>query len=160
MKNDAPRERTKAEPITERIHAAVIAHRAYERVRLRFEKAFHGERQQELLRRTTSRVPPGRPHRQVVTGLAGKLRCFCWLVEESGFEGATVRAVLTGLRMFGRFSYPTHVSTKMEDALAWMLPHLHEPDKWRSKVPAATSAIRQAREIRRIASSGDDNGRK
>ena len=95
-----------------------------------------------------------------LAGLAGKLRCFCWLVEESGFEGATVRAVLTGLRMFGRFSYPTHVATKMEDALAWMLPHLHGPDKWRAKVPAASSAIRHAREMHRLASAGDDNGRK
>jgi hypothetical protein len=52
------------------------------------------------------------------------LLCLCWLVEGSGFQGAMARALLTGVRLFGRLSFPTHVATHLDEAVVWMLPHL------------------------------------
>jgi hypothetical protein len=57
-------------------------------------------------------------------GLAGALRSFCWVVEGTGFQGAMVRGVLNGIRMFSRNSYPTFVTGNLDEALAWTLPHL------------------------------------
>ncbi|MDP9151832.1 MAG: hypothetical protein M3O36_18070 [Myxococcota bacterium] len=108
-----------------------------------------------------SKPPPPEVRAAINTALAalaGQLRCFCWLVEESGFEGATVRAVLTGLRMFGRFSYPTHISTTLDDSLTWMLPHLRAPDQWRTHIPSASAAIRSARESARYLNAPNEPG--
>jgi hypothetical protein len=60
----------------------------------------------------------------LLASLANKLRGACWLVEGGGFQGAMVRAVLTGLRLFGRYPYATHVSTQLTEALTWLLPQL------------------------------------
>src|SRR5947209_1528414 len=46
---------------------------------------------------------------QLMHKLGRSLRCLCWMVEGSGFQGAMVRAVLTGLKTFGRFPYPCQV---------------------------------------------------
>jgi hypothetical protein len=61
---------------------------------------------------------------EALKGLAGALRCLCWVVEGSGFQGAMVRAVLNGIRMFSRHQYPTFITVNLEEALAWMLPRL------------------------------------
>jgi hypothetical protein len=60
----------------------------------------------------------------LLADLGDKLRCVCWLVEGGGFQGAMARAVLTGLRLFGRYPYATHLSTQLTDSLKWLLPHL------------------------------------
>jgi hypothetical protein len=52
------------------------------------------------------------------------IRCLCWIVEGTGFQGAMVRGVCNGLRVFRRRPYPTKVATEMHQALSWMLPHL------------------------------------
>ncbi len=57
------------------------------------------------------------------------VRCICWIVEGTGFQGAMVRAVLTGLRLLSRRPYPTQIVTSIEDAVSWMLPHLKLRDR-------------------------------
>jgi hypothetical protein len=52
------------------------------------------------------------------------LLCFCWLVEGTGFPAAIARGILTGIRVFGRFSYPTQIANSLPDALEWMSPYL------------------------------------
>src|SRR5262245_57929704 len=61
---------------------------------------------------------------EAINNVLGSLRCLCYLVEGTGFQGAMVRAVLTGMRFLGQRPYATHVSTDLEDALGWMLGHL------------------------------------
>jgi hypothetical protein len=69
------------------------------------------------------------------------LRCICWLVEGSGFQGAMVRAVLTGLRFFVRAQYPRSIVTSLEEGIAWMLPHLEGGAKRVHRVKEAAAAI-------------------
>ena len=73
-------------------------------------------------------TPPREDTRRAMNDLMKKLgpslRCLCWMVEGSGFQGAMVRAVLTGLKAFGRFGYPCHVSTDLNEALGWMREQL------------------------------------
>jgi hypothetical protein len=78
--------------------------------------------------------------------LGPSLRCLCWLVEGGGFHSAMVQAVLTGLRMFGRYSYATHVSTDLHEALEWMLPHLQGGPMRLKGVPAMSRVVRAQRE--------------
>jgi hypothetical protein len=93
--------------------------------------------------------PPSEDSRKALNagleGLAGALRCICWLVEGSGFQGAMVRAVLTGLRFVALRSYATHVSTNMDEAIAWMLTHLANPDDRGSDVVTAREEIMRRR---------------
>jgi hypothetical protein len=70
-----------------------------------------------------------------------RLRCICWLVEGTGFQGAMVRAVLTGLRFFVRAQYPRNIVTSLEEAIAWMLPHLEGGAKRVHRVEQAAEAI-------------------
>jgi hypothetical protein len=95
-------------------------------------------------------VPPSAEARNAISALlahVGKgLRCLCWLVEGSGFQGAMVRAVLVGLKVFGRYPYATHVSTDLGEALTWMLEQLQGRGLARlGDVPAAERSIRQQR---------------
>jgi hypothetical protein len=69
------------------------------------------------------------------------LRCICWLVEGSGFQGAMVRAVLTGLRFFVRAQYPRSIVTSLEEAITWMLPYLEGGPKRVHHVEQAAEAI-------------------
>ncbi len=71
----------------------------------------------------------------------GSLRCMCWLVEGSGFQGAMVRAVLTGLRLVVQRSYDTHVSTNIDEALGWMLTHLGNRASGPAEIEDARRAI-------------------
>jgi hypothetical protein len=75
----------------------------------------------------------------------GSLKAICWLVEGGGFQGAMVRAVLTGLRLFGRHTYPTHVTTSMSEALAWILHQLDAGDLRLNLVPAGVQIIERQR---------------
>jgi hypothetical protein len=56
--------------------------------------------------------------------LQSGLKCCCWVVEQTGFQAAIARAILTSIRLFVRRSYPTNVCTNLSEAFAWMLPHL------------------------------------
>jgi hypothetical protein len=82
---------------------------------------------------------------ELLVRLSGSLRCAAWVVESRGFEGAMVRGVLTGVRLFGRYPYPTHVSTELEEALEWMMPHLAGGATRRSDVPTVARFIRSQR---------------
>jgi hypothetical protein len=73
------------------------------------------------------------------------LRCVCWVVEGRGFQAGMARAVLTGIRMFQRRPYPTHVTTDLQLGLAWTLPHLDEGRARLPQTPAAALAIAQSR---------------
>jgi hypothetical protein len=103
-------------------------------------------------------VPPSADARAAI-GLTLKrlgtgLRCASWLVEGSGFQGAMVRAVLLGLKIFGRNAYPTYVSTDLADALVWMVKELKGEGLARSgDVPAAARFIRAQREPPSITAS-------
>jgi hypothetical protein len=73
------------------------------------------------------------------------LRCVCWLVEGDGFHAAMVRAVLTGIRVFGKRAYPTQVVTSLEQALGWMLPYLQGGKARLPEVSQGVAHIRAAR---------------
>ncbi|MBV9946243.1 MAG: hypothetical protein JOZ69_05290 [Myxococcales bacterium] len=89
----------------------------------------------------------------VLAGLDKSLRCLCWFVEGAGFQGAMARAVLTGLRAFGRYAFPTHVSSQLDEALQWMLPQLDGGARRLPDVPAAAAAIRDGRQKHRFGRS-------
>jgi hypothetical protein len=74
-----------------------------------------------------------------------RLRCICWCVEGSGFQAAMVRGVLSGLRFFKRRQYPTHISSDLETALAWMLPYLESGPAGADRAPLAAASIREQR---------------
>jgi hypothetical protein len=73
--------------------------------------------------------------------IEGRIRCFCWVVEGAGFQGAMVRAICTGMQFFGRHPYPTHVACGATEALAWMLPHLDGGEERLSKIGTAVTKI-------------------
>ncbi len=94
-------------------------------------------------------TPPSEHSREALNlGLlaaAESLRCMCWLVEGSGFQGAMVRAVLTGLRLVAERTYATHVSTNMDEALGWMMTHLPSSTRAATDVATARDAINRQR---------------
>lgn len=65
----------------------------------------------------------------VMRRLGSSLRCFCWQIEGGGFQGAMVRGVLTGVKMFGRLPFETHVTTNLADALSWIVRKLDGSDR-------------------------------
>jgi hypothetical protein len=73
------------------------------------------------------------------------LRCMCWLIEGTGFQGAMVKAVLTGVRLITRPSYATHVSTNMEEAIRWMLLQLPQVNGRTSDPRRASQEIARQR---------------
>jgi hypothetical protein len=70
--------------------------------------------------------PPPDSHRRAVNaalaGIAPHVRGLAWVVEAQGFEGAAVRGILIGLALLARRSYPTRVTTSLEEALRWLAP--------------------------------------
>jgi serine/threonine protein kinase len=82
---------------------------------------------------------------RLMGGLGSSLRCFSWLVEGRGFQGAMVRAVLTGVKMLGRFPYEVHVSSEMGEALTWILRRLDGGDRRLPMVPEGVRAIEEQR---------------
>jgi hypothetical protein len=101
--------------------------------------------------------PPDDPTRRGINAalerMDKELRCLCWLVEGDGFQGAMVRAILTGIRMFGKQSYPTQVSSSLQQALAWILPHLAGGTHRLSDVPLAARVIMTERLVGGIVES-------
>jgi hypothetical protein len=65
----------------------------------------------------------------VMRRLGPALRCFCWQIEGGGFQGAMVRGVLTGVKMFGRLPFETHVTTNLTDGLSWIVRNLDGGDR-------------------------------
>lgn len=90
---------------------------------------------------------PSREVREAVSAAleSAPLRCVCWFVEGTGFQGAMVRAVITGLRVLARPAYPTHVSASLEEALEWMLPNLEGGAARVERAPVAAANIRARR---------------
>ncbi len=94
-------------------------------------------------------IPPPDDVRQaikdVLTCLAPKLRCLCWVVEGSGFRAAAVRGALTGLRMFSRPTYPTNVASNMNAAVSWVLAKVTPGSNRRADLLTALFVIEQGR---------------
>jgi hypothetical protein len=94
-------------------------------------------------------VPPSPEARSAIRALLGRVdegvRCACWLVEGGGFQGAMVRAVLIGLSVFGRYRYPTHVATELDEALQWMLLHLRDAKGGAHEASAGLAFLRAER---------------
>jgi hypothetical protein len=92
-------------------------------------------------------TPPSEEARRAINDAIGrierKLRCLCWLVEGSGFQAAMCRAVLVGLRVFGSRTYPTHISTDIDEAVGWILPYLSRSRP--AERAQAVAAIRRGR---------------
>jgi hypothetical protein len=78
--------------------------------------------------------------------LEDRLRCLCWSLEGAGFQAAMVRGALTGIRMFARHRYPTHIATSTRDAVAWILPHLAGGNERVSQAPTIASFIQRERD--------------
>ena len=76
---------------------------------------------------------------------AVSVRCAAWVVEGRGFEGALVRAVLTGIQVFGRYPYKIHISTELDEALGWMMAQLARGAARQGTVPMASRFIRLQR---------------
>ncbi len=94
-------------------------------------------------------VPPSDEARQALNAAlheaTGSLRCMCWLVEGAGFQGAMVQAIITGLRLFTRRAYATHVSTNMQEAIGWLLSNLGSPERRAADAAGACQQIRRQR---------------
>lgn len=92
-------------------------------------------------------VPPGEEVRRAINetlaSVEKSIRCMCWLVEGSGFQGAMVRAVLTGIRFVSHTSYARHVSMDLEHALTWMCSQLERGSSSLGKVEMAAAYIRE-----------------
>lgn len=97
-----------------------------------------------------SATPPPEEVRKAINdalrGLADALRCFCWVVEGSGFQAAMVRGVLNGIRMFSRHPYPTFITSNLDEALAWILPQLGGNVLRTSDLNQARKQIKKERE--------------
>jgi|SRR5580658_5822651 hypothetical protein len=94
-------------------------------------------------------VPPSDKARaamnEAIAQVSGSLRCICWLVEGTGFQGAMVRAVLTGLRIFGKKDYPSNVCATMPSAMRWILNELDGGKQRFAHVDAAIAQIQHQR---------------
>jgi len=75
-----------------------------------------------------------------------ELRAACWCIESSGFEAATVRAVLCGLRFLRSAPYPRHNASNVHASLTWLLPLLHGGAPRLQEADRATAYILRQRE--------------
>jgi hypothetical protein len=57
--------------------------------------------------------------RETLRNVGKHIRSICWYVEGSGFQGASQRAVLSGLVMLLQPPYPAHIASELRGALAW-----------------------------------------
>jgi hypothetical protein len=93
--------------------------------------------------------PPSEPVRLAIgRALAdneASIRCLVWMVEATGFQGATVRAICNGLRLLRRHPYPTQVMCGLAQSLTWMVSHLCEDPGRLSRVGDAVAAVEHAR---------------
>jgi hypothetical protein len=93
-----------------------------------------------------SKPPSEEARRAVRTHLeALRPRCFCWHVEATGLHGATVRAILSGFRLFTLHRYPTQIASSLEEALRWVISQLHGRLADEAEVREACAHIRAHR---------------
>jgi hypothetical protein len=85
--------------------------------------------------------------RAAMARVEDQIKCICWLVEATGFQGAMVRAVLTGLRALRKHPYPTHVTSEMGDALSWILRQLDGGPRRLAQVEASVTEIQTQRTL-------------
>lgn len=72
------------------------------------------------------------------------VRCLCWAVLETGFRGASIRAIVTAMNLFGtRRKYPTLVTGSLEEALTWLLPQLEGGASRRKEVAECVEFLTQ-----------------
>jgi hypothetical protein len=81
----------------------------------------------------------------VLRRLGPSLRCVSWCVEGGGFQGAMVRGVITGMKLFLRLPFKTHVTTSLPDALTWTVRQLDGDDGRRPIVSEGVSWIEDQR---------------
>jgi hypothetical protein len=79
------------------------------------------------------------------TLMGASLRCLCWLVEGVGFQGAMVRAVLTGLWFSAHARFPAQFAKTLDGAVRWMLPHLEGGPKRLGQANIVAATIRAQR---------------
>jgi serine/threonine protein kinase len=82
---------------------------------------------------------------ELMQRLGSSMRGICWVVEGAGFQGAMVRAVLTGVRFVRRLPYESHVSGDPVEALRWLVQQLDGSDARVSRVPEGIGAIQEQR---------------
>lgn len=76
---------------------------------------------------SNARPPPEATKREineVLSRLESRLGGLSWAVEASGFRGAFVRGVLTGVQLFRRRTYPLHVASSVGEAVGWTMERL------------------------------------
>jgi hypothetical protein len=77
-------------------------------------------------------VPPSEPVRNAIndtlTHAQATLKAVSWTIEGGGFQGATARAVLTGMRFLTRTPYARNICRSIEESLEWLLPQLPGPE--------------------------------
>ncbi len=96
----------------------------------------------------TAKAPSDDVRWSMAAALASlSVRCVCWLVEGSGFQGAMVRGVLTGLCIVAHPKFSTHIATNLEEAVTWMLPRLDGGWSRLAHARVVTSSIRAQREL-------------
>jgi hypothetical protein len=81
----------------------------------------------------------------VLRQLGPSLRCVAWCVEGGGFQGAMVRGVITGMKLFARLPFKTHVTTNLTDALTWTVRQLDGDDGRRQIVSEGVRWIEEQR---------------
>jgi hypothetical protein len=95
-------------------------------------------------------TPPSDASRQALNAalakVQGSMRAICWLVEGDGFQGAMVQAVVGGLRVAARrWPYATHVSTSLDEALAWLLLQLPREGRRTAEIAEARRELLRQR---------------
>ena len=99
-------------------------------------------------------VPPSDQCRAAInralSGAEKTLVGSCWCIEGKGFQGAMVRAVLTGLNFLASTGYPRHVASSIPESLVWLLTHLDPTGGRRDEVEEAAQFIRSRRDSLRI----------
>jgi hypothetical protein len=105
-------------------------------------------------------VPPSAPApsdemrtamNSVLRRLGASLRCVSWSVEGGGFQGAMVRGVITGMKLFARLPFKTHVTTNLTDALTWTVRQLDGDD---GRVQSVSEGVRWVEEQRQQLEDG------
>jgi hypothetical protein len=67
--------------------------------------------------------------REAFANVSQILASVCWYVEGAGFKAAAARAVLSGLILLMRPTYPTHITSDLHDALRWSYARVGSADQ-------------------------------
>jgi hypothetical protein len=91
---------------------------------------------------------PDEPTRQEILDalvrIQERIRAIVWVVEATGFRGATARAILTGVRRMLPVSAPGTVLGDVASAIRWILPKLDGGADRARDLDAAYAAIGEA----------------